>query len=68
MWSKVKEVFTEEYRKKIEYRDYLLHLLPYFKLNNKSENVDDIVKRLDDKNFISDFSIGKSVRYIIPSN
>ena len=40
MWSRVKEVFTAEYQKEIEYRDFLLKSLTHFKLNNKSENVE----------------------------
>lgn len=57
MWSRVKEVFTPEYRKEILYRDFLLKSLTYFKLNNKSEDVEIIVKRLSDSNFVSNFKI-----------
>lgn len=57
MWAKVQEVFTKEYRREIEYRDFLIKILSHFKLNNQSEEVEKKVKRLFDKKFISQFKI-----------
>lgn len=57
MLSKVREVFTKEYRKETYYRELALKMLHNFRLKNKSESVDDKVKRLSDKNFISEFKI-----------
>lgn len=57
MLSKVCEVFTKEYRKETEYREFMEKMCHSFKLNNKSEDVEEKVKRLADKNFISNFKI-----------
>lgn len=57
MIGKVCEVFTKEYRKETEYREFMEQILHNFELNNKSEDIEKKVKRLTDKGFVSDFSI-----------
>lgn len=57
MLSKVREVFTKEYREETEYREFLEKMLHNFELNNQSESVEEKVKRLTDKSFISNFKI-----------
>lgn len=57
MLSKVLEVFTKEYRKETEYREFMEKNLDIFKLNNKSEDIETKVKRLKDKGFVSNFRI-----------
>lgn len=57
MWSKVREVFTKEYREETNYREMALKMLHSFKLKNTSESVEDKVKRLSDKNFVSEFKV-----------
>lgn len=57
MLSKVREVFTKEYKKETEYREFMEKMLHSFELNNKSEDVEEKVKRLLDKNFVSDFKV-----------
>ena len=56
MLSKVCEVFTREYKKETEYREFMENMLYSFELNNKSEDAEE-VKQLVDKNFVSDFKI-----------
>ena len=57
MLSKVREVFTKDYREETNYRELAFQMLPGFRLKNKSESVEDKIKRLSDKNFISEFKI-----------
>lgn len=57
MLSKVCEVFTKEYKKETEYREFMENMLHSFELNNKSEDIEEKVKRLVDKNFVSDFKV-----------
>lgn len=57
MLKKVREVFTKEYREETEYCEFMEKMLHNFKLNNKSESVEEKVKRLMDKGFVSDFTI-----------
>ena len=57
MLNKVREVFTKEYRKETSYREIESSMLHNFKLKNKSESVEDKIKRLSDKNFVSEFKI-----------
>lgn len=57
MLAKVMEVFTSNYKNEIEYRSFLLSSLFQFKLNNQSESVEKKIKRLSDKNFLSNFRI-----------
>ena len=57
MLNKVCEVFTKEYRKETKYREFMEKMLHSFELNNKSEDVEKKVKRLVDKNFVSDFKV-----------
>lgn len=57
MWGKVREVFTKEYREETSYREKAFKMLHNFKLKNTSESVEDKVKRLSDKNFISEFKV-----------
>lgn len=57
MLSKLREVFTKEYREETEYYEFMGKMFPEFKLNNKSEDVEEKVKRLKDKGFVSNFNI-----------
>lgn len=57
MLNKVYEVFTKEYKKETKYREFMEKMLPSFELNNKSEDVEEKVKRLVNKNFISNFKV-----------
>ena len=57
MLSKVREVFTKEYKKEKDYMEIEYSMLHNFKLKNKSESVEDKIKRLSDKNFVSGFKL-----------
>ncbi len=57
MLSKVCEVFTKDYRNETEYREFMEKMIHSFKLNNKSEDVEEKVKRLSDKNYVSNFKV-----------
>lgn len=57
MLEKVCEVFTEAYREEIKYREFMERELDTFKLNNKSEDVEDKINRLSKKEFESNFRI-----------
>ena len=57
MLSKVREVFTKEYRKETNYREMSFNMLHNFRLKNTSERVEDKIKRLSDKNFVSEFKV-----------
>lgn len=57
MLSKVLEVFKKRYRRETEYMEIEYSMLPGFKLKNKNESVEDRIKRLSDKNFISGFKL-----------
>lgn len=57
MLGKVCEVFTKEYREETDYREQALKMLHSFRLKNKSESVEDKIKRLSDKNFVSEFKV-----------
>lgn len=64
-FTKLKEVFSKEYKKKIEYRKYMQENIGEFKL--KSEERDDLSKRLKsqiDSNFQSNFQIKMSPNLI----
>lgn len=56
MLKKVCEVFTKEYRKETEYREFTSGMLHCFKLNN-SEDVENKVERLRKKGYESNFRI-----------
>ena len=57
MFSKVREVFTKEYRKETEYREFMERQRFCFKLNNNSEDIEQKVKRLIDSKFVSNFHL-----------
>lgn len=57
MLSKVKKVFTKEYKNETEYCEFMERQLSCFELNNNSEDIEQKVKRLMDKKFVSNFSI-----------
>lgn len=57
MLSKVREVFTKEYREETNYRELAVQMLQNFRLKNTSESVEDKIKRLSDKGFISEFKV-----------
>ena len=55
--GKICEVFTKEYKKETEYREFMENILHSFGLNNKSEDIEEKVKRLVNKSFVSDFKV-----------
>lgn len=57
MLEKIREVFTEEYKKETEYQEYMKKMSNYFKLNNNSEDVEKKVERLKNKKYVSDFKV-----------
>ena len=57
MLSKVREVYTKEYREETNYRELAFQMLQNFRLKNTSESVEDKIKRLSDKNFVSEFKV-----------
>lgn len=57
MLSKVREVFTKEYREETSYREMAFKMLHNFRLKNTSESVENKIKRLADKNFVSEFKV-----------
>ena len=57
MLSKVREVFTKEYGEETNYRELAFQMLQNFRLKNTSESVEDKIKRLSDKNFVSEFKV-----------
>ena len=57
MLSKVREVFTKEYREETEYREFADTMLHHFKLKNTSESIEDKIRRLSDEKFVSNFNI-----------
>lgn len=57
MVKKLREVFTKEYQKEAKYQKFTLQMVDIFKLKNQSENVEDKVKRLKDKSFVSNFKL-----------
>lgn len=57
MLGKVREVFTKEYREETNYREFASKMLHSFKLKNKSESIEDKIKRLSDKEFVSNFKV-----------
>lgn len=57
MLSKVYEVFTKDYKEETKFREFIRNMLPHFKLKDSSEIVEETVKRLSDKEFVSNFHI-----------
>ena len=57
MLSKVREVFTKEYREETNYRELAFQMLQNFRLKNTSESVEDKIKRLSDKNLVPEFKV-----------
>ena len=57
MLGRVYEVFTKAYKKETEYREFMGDMLDKLKLNNNSEDVEQKVKRLTDRKFVSNFKI-----------
>ena len=51
------EVFTKDYKEETEFREFIRNMLPHFKLKDSSEIVEETVKRLSDKEFVSNFHI-----------
>lgn len=51
------EVFTKDYKEETEFREFIRNILPHFKLKDSSEIVEETVKRLSDKEFVSNFHI-----------
>lgn len=57
MLRKVSEVFTKKYREETEYFEFMEKMLHSFKLNNQSEGVEEKIKRLSNKGFVSNFKV-----------
>lgn len=57
MLGKVREVFTKKYREETNYRELAFKTLHDFKLKGTSESVENKVKRLSNKNFVSEFKV-----------
>lgn len=57
MLRKVHEVFTKDYKEETEFRAFTHDMLQHFKLKNTNESVEEKVKRLSDKKFVSNFNI-----------
>lgn len=57
MLSKVREVFTKEYREETQYREFMSEMLPEFRLKNTSESIDQKVDRLIEINYESTCSM-----------
>ena len=51
------EVFTKDYKEETEFREFIRNMLPHFKLKDSSEIVEETLKRLSDKEFVSNFHI-----------
>lgn len=51
MLRKICEVFTKEYRKETEYREFVSKMAYQFKLNDDNEDIEDKVARLQRKVF-----------------
>lgn len=51
------EVFTKDYKEETEFREFIRNMLPHFKLKDSREIVEETVKRLSDKEFVSNFHI-----------
>lgn len=54
---KVCEIFTKEYKKETEYRVFMEKMLHSFQCNSTGEDVEEKVKRLTEKNFVSNFKV-----------
>ncbi len=59
MWNKLYEIFTKKYRKETKYIETERSMICGFKLKTASESVNDKVKRLLDKKFISSFKLNR---------
>lgn len=57
MLSKLYEVFTKDYKEETEFRGFILNMISHFKLKDSSESIEEKVKRLSDKEFVSNFHI-----------
>lgn len=57
MLSKMYEVFTKDYKEETEFREFCRSSIQHFKLKTVSESVEEKVKRLSDKEFVSNFNI-----------
>ena len=57
MLSRIFEVFTKEYRKETNYREIAFKMCHNFRLKDISESVEDKIRRLSDKKFVSEFKI-----------
>lgn len=51
MLRKICEVFTKEYRKETEYREFMSGMANRFKLNDGGEDIENKVARLQKKGF-----------------
>lgn len=57
MLGKVLGVFTKEFREETAYREVMENMIDKLKLNNNSEDIEQKVKRLSDRNFVSNFTV-----------
>lgn len=51
------EVFTKGYKEETAFREFFRDMISHFKLKSNSESVEEKVKRLSDKQFVSNFNI-----------
>lgn len=57
MKKEILYVLSKEYKKEIEYREFMENNIDKFKLKEESESVDEKIKRLQNINFKSNFNI-----------
>ena len=57
MKKEILYVFSKEYKKEIEYREFMENNIDKFKLKEESESADEKIKRLQNINFKSNFNI-----------
>lgn len=57
MLNKIGEVFTKDYRERVECIEFIREHINDFKINNEAEDIEITVGRLKNKGFVSEFSI-----------
>lgn len=62
MTNKIMQVFTKEYKQETKYIDLLRKAHQSLKLETgENESIDDRVKRLSSRNFVSNFIVSESI-------
>lgn len=57
MMKRILEVFGKEYKQEMKYQEIESAMVDDFKLKNKSDDVEEIVKRLKNSSFSSNFKM-----------